>query len=66
MILKSQDNFHSYAQNIWKSNVIGTALKVNILISNVKAVSCTLCICTQWPTTERMIDRLQVFVNRYL
>jgi len=49
---------------LWKSKIIGWATKVKIFNSNVKAV--LLYASESWTITQRMIDRLQVFINKRL
>ena len=51
---------------LWKSKVIGRAMKVNIFTCNMKAVLPVLHASESWTVTQRTLGRLQVFINTYL
>ena len=50
--------------NVWKASKISISTKIRLFNSNVKSV--LLYGCETWKTTQGVINKLQVFVNRCL
>ena len=56
--------FYRVTDKLWKSKIIGMTTKVKILNANVKAV--LLYASESWTITQRMTDKLQVFISKCL